>query len=157
MLRHGLSLLEVMLAIAILGGAIAVIGEMVRLGVRQAEEARDLTTAQLLCESKMEELASGAAQAQSVTSAPCESDPEWVYTVALSQLDDQALMEVRVTIEPAQSNRSQPLSFSLVRWIENPAAPQSSAAGSTTSGTATSGSSSSGASSGSSASSAASR
>jgi prepilin-type N-terminal cleavage/methylation domain-containing protein len=67
----GLSLLEVILAIAILGGCIAVIGELVRLGARQAEEARELTTAQLLCESKLEEIAAGVSRPS--RSATCRS------------------------------------------------------------------------------------
>ena len=53
--RRGLSLLEVMLAIAILGGSIAVIGELIRVGTISAAKTRDLTTAQILCESTLAE------------------------------------------------------------------------------------------------------
>ncbi|MCH5374492.1 MAG: type II secretion system GspH family protein, partial [Planctomycetes bacterium] len=58
-LRRGLSLLEVILAVAILGLGLAIIGELIRNGTRQAEEVRFLTAAQLLCESKLEEVAAG--------------------------------------------------------------------------------------------------
>jgi type II secretory pathway pseudopilin PulG len=132
----GLSLLEVILAIAILGGSIAVIGELVRLGVRQAEEARELTTAQLLCESKIEEIAAGAATTDSVSNSPCETDPRWQYSVTVSQID-QTLLEVRVTVEQVESARLQPLSVSLVRWMVNPSLTSSQSSG--TSGTAASG------------------
>ncbi len=53
------SLLEVVLALAILVGAIAVTGELVRLGTLSAASARDLTQAQLICESKLAEITSG--------------------------------------------------------------------------------------------------
>ena len=80
----GLSLLEVILAVAILGGCMAVIGELVRLGVRHAEEARELTRAQLLCESKLEEIAAGVTAAESAAAVAFETDPEWTYTVETS-------------------------------------------------------------------------
>jgi general secretion pathway protein I len=55
----GFSLLEVILALAILTGAVAVLGEIVRLGIRNAQVARDTTQAQLLCESKLAEITAG--------------------------------------------------------------------------------------------------
>ena len=63
----GLSLLEVMLALAILGGALAVIGELTRLGARSAETARDLTRAQRYCENKMAEVSAGLVTPQAIT------------------------------------------------------------------------------------------
>ncbi|MEC8241836.1 MAG: prepilin-type N-terminal cleavage/methylation domain-containing protein, partial [Planctomycetota bacterium] len=64
--RRGLSLLEVILAIAILGGAIAAIGELVRLGVRSASYAQQQTLAHLLCDTRMAEIASGAVAPESI-------------------------------------------------------------------------------------------
>ena len=66
-MRKGLTLLEVLLALAILGGALAVIGELSRIAARNAEQARDLSTAQRLCENKMAEIA-----AEIVRLAGCE-------------------------------------------------------------------------------------
>ena len=60
--HRGLSLLEVILAIAILGGSLATIGQLIRIGARNAAEARDLTMAQLYAESQMNRLSSGAAR-----------------------------------------------------------------------------------------------
>ena len=48
--RNAFSLLEVILALSILAGAVAVLGELLRTGVRNAQTARDLTRAQMLCE-----------------------------------------------------------------------------------------------------------
>ena len=140
---RGLSLLEVMLAIAILGGCLAVTGELVRMGVRHAEEARELSRAQLLCESKIEEIAAGVTPAESVATAPFETDPDWTYTVDVSSLDQQ-LTQVRVTVQAVESNRLQPIVFTLTRWILNPASATSeTSTQSTTEGqTQTSGSSS---------------
>ena len=64
-MRRGLTLLEVLLALAILGGALATIGELMRIGARNAEIARDKTTAQLLAEATMGELEVGFLPLQS--------------------------------------------------------------------------------------------
>jgi type II secretion system protein I len=119
--RQGLTLLEVILAVAVLGGCVAVIGELVRIGTRHAEEAREISRAQLVCESKLEELAAGAAPLESVASAPLETDGRWLYSVSVSTLDRPELLEVRVTVQPSQTARRQPLSVSLVRWMIDPA------------------------------------
>ena len=56
--RRGLSLLEVIFAIAILGGSLATIGQLIHIGARNAAQARDLTMAQLYAESQMNRFAS---------------------------------------------------------------------------------------------------
>jgi len=53
--RNAFSILEVILALAILTGAIAVLGELGRLGFGNANAAQDLTKAQMFCERKMAE------------------------------------------------------------------------------------------------------
>ena len=57
--RRGLSLLEVILAIAILGGSMAVIFELVRIGVISAIETRVRSEANILCDAKMAEVSAG--------------------------------------------------------------------------------------------------
>jgi hypothetical protein len=112
--------LEVILAIAILGGCICVIGELVRLGSRHAEEVRLLTTAQLLCESKLEEIEAGITAPEAVASAQFDNNPEWFYSVTVNSLEQEELMEVRVTVEQVEPTRSMPFTFSLVRWMLDP-------------------------------------
>ena len=118
--RSGLTLWEVMLALAILGGAIAVIGQLIRLGVKAAGEARSLSTAQLLCEAKVAELASGIEPLQSVTTTPFPFEMDWVYSVEVQPVDQEGLLAVRVTVEKITDQRLYPVSFSLERWIIDP-------------------------------------
>ncbi|TVS15567.1 MAG: hypothetical protein EA424_15705 [Planctomycetaceae bacterium] len=118
--RAGLSLLEVILAIAILGGSIAVIGELVRLGARQAEEARELTIAQLLCESKLEEIAAGVIAPEPVGDVPFDLDPRWSYSIEVGSLDNPDLLQVTVMAQQVDGSREIPLYYSLTRWILDP-------------------------------------
>ncbi len=119
--RTGLSLLEVTLAIAILGGSLAVIGELVRMGSRHAEEAREMTRAQLLGESQMESIVAGIIPAQSLSSTAFEHDPDWTYAIEVAPLNGTDLLEVTVHVQQAEITREVPLVFSLTRWMLDPA------------------------------------
>jgi type II secretion system protein I len=121
--RRGLSLLEVMLALAILGGALAVIGELTRLGARNAEMARDQTIAQRLCANKMSELSAGLLVPQAVTLAPVEEledQKTWLYSIEVEQLPQTGMIGVWVTVEQSPDIVSRPVSYTLVRWMMDP-------------------------------------
>src|SRR5687768_7200671 len=87
-IRRGLTLLEVILAIAILGGALAVIGELIRLGSRSAAQARDLTTAQLYAETKLNAIAAGIDEPTSLSAEPLDEAGEWIYSVEPQETDE---------------------------------------------------------------------
>ena len=142
MKRRGLSLLEVTLALAILGASIAVIVEMVGMGTRSALEARDLTTAQLYAESKMAEISAQIEPMQSVSLTPLDEEQEWVYSVEAVPAETQGLQIVTVTVQKNVETTSRaPLSYTLTRWILDP--DNLPATETTTSGTTSSSSSSS--------------
>ena len=63
---RGLSLIEVVLAMAIMAAAMVMLSQLVTLGLRAAGEARDVTRGQLLAESIMSEIAAGITPAESV-------------------------------------------------------------------------------------------
>jgi prepilin-type N-terminal cleavage/methylation domain-containing protein len=151
MKKAGFSLLEVILALAILAGSIAVLGEASRLALKNAEAARDLARAQLLCESKLAEITSGIILAEPVSNTPFDqtttasinpAEPAWLYSIETQQTNEEGLIAVRVTVTrdlPAVKN---PVRFSLVRWLPDPNATPSTESG-TNSGSGSSGGSSS--------------
>jgi type II secretion system protein I len=123
MRKRGFSLLEVILSLAILGGAIAVLGEAARLAMRNAAFTRDMTRAQLLCESKLAEIMSGITSADSIQRAVIENaagpgEANWLYSIERTALDEEDLVSVRVTVVRDQPTEKHPVSFSLVRWID---------------------------------------
>jgi len=123
--RHrGLSLLEVILAIAILGGALAVIGQLIRIGARSAAAARDLTAAQLYCESALNEVAAGVIEPVAASDMPCDETGEWMYSVAVEPVDDGGLLSVTVTVTQSPDFAVRPVTFSLTRWLIDPAVVQ---------------------------------
>ena len=144
MARRGFSLLEMVLALAVLAGAVLVLLEVNRVALRNAARARDLARAQLLCESKLAEIVSGITSPSPVDKASFDpnvessvaSDPSWSYSIDTPPTDEQGLIAVRVTVAKELSAGQQPLKFSLVRWMPDPNS--SSGANSTSGGTASS-------------------
>jgi type II secretion system protein I len=120
--RDGFSLLEIILALAILCGAIATLGELSRLGMRQAERARDLTQAQLLCESKLNEIVAGLTPLEAQDGVPFEStedqaESEWLYSIEVASVAEDGLAQVRVTVTKDMPSGRRAVEFSLVRWV----------------------------------------
>ncbi len=118
--RQGFSLLEVILAMSILVGAIAVTGELVRLGTLSAARARDLTQAQLICESKLGEIVAGITPAEAISAAPYELDAEWLYSVEIGAIDVPGTVLLRVIVAQNLSPAQRPVEFSLMRLIQDP-------------------------------------
>jgi len=126
--RGGFSLLEVILALAILAGAIAVLGEMTRLGIRNASYSRDMTQAQLLCESKMAQITSGMILPEAEVGVPFAPedliDPDdpvtWFYAIELAAVEEPGVVAVGVTVAQDLPSGQHPVRFSLVRWIVDP-------------------------------------
>lgn len=122
--RGGFTLLEVILAFAILAGSTAVLGELARMGVRHASEAQYLAQAQLLCESKMAEIICSGEQLQGVQGEPLEaaapSQPAWLCSVETATVDEDGLIAVSVTMIQDLPPEARPVKFGLTRWILDP-------------------------------------
>ncbi|MBX7075277.1 MAG: prepilin-type N-terminal cleavage/methylation domain-containing protein [Pirellulales bacterium] len=114
--RRGFSLIEVLLASAILMGAIVVLGELVRLGNRSARAARDEATAQLLCESKMAEIVAGVEPIAEVAETPLIDSPGWLYSVAALPLGQPGLTSIVVTVRQDLPPERRPVEYRLTRW-----------------------------------------
>ncbi len=84
------------LALAILAGAIAVLGEISRLALQNATAARDLSRAQILAESKLAKIQSGMISAQAVEETAFDTssdsadpaDPGWLYSISTQSTDE---------------------------------------------------------------------
>jgi len=118
--RHGLTLIETILALTIFGLSMVAIGQLLRIGVFSAERARDITTAQILAESKMNEIATGLLAAGPVNNVPFEFEPEWQYTIEMQQNDLQGLIAVRVTVQRNVEYPDPASTYILNRWMVDP-------------------------------------
>ena len=123
--RDGFSILEVILALAILCGSMAVLGEIARIALLNSRVAADLTHAQLLCESKLAEITAGIALPEPVRDVPFElpvgdGDIDWHYSIDVTDVDKDGLMAVCVTVRQGLPSNKRPVECSLIRWILDP-------------------------------------
>lgn len=125
----GFSLLEVVLALAILTASVAVVGELIRSGLRNAQVARDLSQAALIGESIVQQIESGQLPSQSSGASPVKDVPGWVYSIEPSNAPASAsagggnssgLLNLRVTVEQSRDEHARPVKFTLIRWLRDP-------------------------------------
>lgn len=126
--RRGLSLLEVIIATAILSGAGFVLFSIIGLGAKYARRAEAITLAHHFAQSLLDEAITqpetiGKDRTETILEAP-----EWSYRISTDTLEDPALMQITVEVFPTQeasidssSSGDSPLSYRLTRWIRTPA------------------------------------
>lgn len=144
-LVDGFTLLEIILSLAILAGALAALGEVMRLGDQNAALARDESQAQILATSVMDEILAGVRPLTTVSAATFDlaTDPPWAYSIEIAPAPDHSeLLVIHVRVEQQLDPTKQPARFDLVRWVLNPDAISTSST--TTSSTSSSSTSSTG-------------
>jgi len=131
--RGGFSLLEVLLATSILIGSSIALLELVMIGNRHANSARDLARSQRICQTRLNEILSGVAPQEVVRPTAVEEELGWVYWVDLRPLEQSNLLILEVSAARQPSPEQQLAKFSLVRWVRakgdprdprDPASPQ---------------------------------
>ncbi len=131
-MRRGFSLLEVILALAILALALASLGELTRLGLRNASVSCDKSQAILLCESRMAEILAAGTLPETIESEELDNPsdptgPAWLCSVAVESTDQDGLVAVRVTVIQDLPLEKRPVEFTLVRWLVDPTSTQATA------------------------------
>jgi len=120
--RGAFSLLEVILATAILLGCLVVLFELARLGGRQARGAEDLSTAQRICQTKINRILAGLDYPEEVQEEEVEGEPGWYYSLETEPAEYPGLIAVRVRVTQDLTAMRHPQEFALVRWIRDPEA-----------------------------------
>ena len=116
---QGFTLLEVLFAMALLVGALAIIGQHVYTGVRSAGEAESLTVAELLCQSTLAQVVAGAIPLEPAAGVPIDAMPDWQYSLDINPVDTVGIVAVQVVVSNA-ATATRPVEFSLIRWMVDP-------------------------------------
>jgi len=130
--RAGFSLMEVLLATAILLASVMVLMELAGIGRYYVQSVEGRSTAQMLCLTKLSELLAGAQPLQAIDERVLEDHPDWIYSVEITPVRQLPLAAVRVTVTQQVAEgtsvplRGKPKSFSLVRWVADRRANRSS-------------------------------
>ena len=116
---RGFTLLEVILALAVLAGAVAILGEVMRAAGRNAADAQAETRAQLLACSLMDEMVTGVLEPteQSQVALDVDDSVPWVYSVSFGTTTIEGLMSVELLVEQDLPKQFNPVRYRLVRWL----------------------------------------
>jgi len=118
-------LLEVMLAAGILLTCLVVLAELASVGRRHARDAEQLTAAQLLARSRLNEMLAGAVPLESQAASDVDELPGWSCKVDVEPLGRLGLSAVTVTVARISAETLETpaggggKSFSLTRWVHS--------------------------------------
>jgi len=119
--RHAFTLYEVVLAIAILLGAMTVMSKLIATGSRASTRAQLQTQAMLLCQSKLAEVIAGVEPLASVQGAPCDSTASgWIWSLEVASGPVEDLLELRVEVSLPGEGAAPRAKALLVRWMRDP-------------------------------------
>jgi hypothetical protein len=108
---------------AILLACLIVLGQMAVVGRKNAEDAANVTTAQLICRTKLNEILIDAASLTSVDAQPVVDHPGWVYSVDVEPMERFGLVSLRVSViqestdSSSDSTENTGSRFTLTRWM----------------------------------------
>jgi len=117
--RNGLTLLEVLLALAIFVGSWAVLGQLLSHGVRGSVQSQLQTEAMLRCEARLAELVAGAVPFAPVNQLPFDDNAAWLCSISLTPSNVEGLYEVEVTVSREGGGHGG-ASFTLKRLAREP-------------------------------------
>jgi prepilin-type N-terminal cleavage/methylation domain-containing protein len=130
--RSGLSLLEVLIALAIFLLAVVVISQMVSSAAQRGVHSKRMTQAAILCQMKMDEIVAGTQPLQSTGSQPLQgAEAAWAYSVVVEpqswstvasggQVGSSGLNLVHVKVVWAGAQMGGPVEFQLSRLVMDP-------------------------------------
>jgi len=117
--RPAFTLLEVILALVILGAALAIFGEVMQLANQNAADARAETQAQLIASSLMDEILAGSIDDSPANRQPLEVDDDvrWIYSVSTGTATVEGVYPLVVEVEQDVEAKFNPVKYRLVRWM----------------------------------------
>ena len=116
--RAGLSLLEVILSLSILGVSMVAIGHLFNLGFRSAADVQLRSEANMIADTTMAEIAAGVIDI-SAGGGAVEGNPEWQYEVNSQQSEQPGLLSVSLKVS-RENDPDNNVSVSLVRFVPDP-------------------------------------
>jgi prepilin-type N-terminal cleavage/methylation domain-containing protein len=159
--RRGISLLEVVLALAILAVASAYLAQSMHIASENASRSESQTQAEIVAESVMNQIIAGVLPNQTVSwtaytnpnpfgsSAAFTSESQWLYSVSSLSTEVQGMIGVQVAVNEVISGQTDDgqADFFINRWMIDPSlgldTPPTTDTTDTTGTTSTSGTSSS--------------
>lgn len=118
--RCGMTLLEVVLALALFLAAMSAIAEILRMGSDSSVKAQLQAEAALLGESKLNEVLAGIVPMTPVQSQAFESSPKWTWTLSVEDDTTLSLKHLVLTVQHLNSADKPDHEVKFARWVRDP-------------------------------------
>ena len=123
--QRGFSLLEVIIATGILATSSVLLLTLFSTGEQHASRAEKRVLAQMMCQSKLDELLANPILLRHVADEPLDGHPNWSYSVDWTPTQVEGLVQLQVSIGEITSANQRELddqldrrpAFELVRWL----------------------------------------
>jgi prepilin-type N-terminal cleavage/methylation domain-containing protein len=119
--RLGFSLMEMLVATAILLVAVGILTELAGVGRQHASRAEDAAAAQRICQNLLDEILCGAIPLASTSESVVPEEPDWTFSVDVEPMErfgwNPRLAELRVTVVKTPEGSKVGKPFSLTRWV----------------------------------------
>ncbi len=124
--RSGMTLLEVVIALALFFAAMAAISEILRMGSESSVKAQLRAEASLLGESKLNEVVAGIVPLTPVEQQPIDGDPRWTWSLTVEDDTDVTIKRLMVTVNHLNSKGNSDHEVKFARLMRDPTLFQSS-------------------------------
>lgn len=118
--RRGITLFEVLLALAVFLGAFAAVGQVIDTGSQASIEGQLESAAVLRAQTKLSEVVAGIEPMEGVQGQTFEDDPNWTWSLTVGDGPHVDLLLLTITIEHIRPNGTVDGSFLLNRLVRNP-------------------------------------
>jgi prepilin-type N-terminal cleavage/methylation domain-containing protein len=119
--RLGYSLIEMLVATAILLVAVGVLTELADVGRQHAGRAEEAAAAQRICQNLLDEILCGAVPMEATSEGIVREEPDWTFSVDIKPIDrlqwEPGLAELCVTVVKTSEGSRAGKPFSLTRWV----------------------------------------
>lgn len=120
--RHGLTLLEVLVSVAIFLGSLTAIMQLLNTGQQAEVSARLQSEAVLRCDSKMAEIVAGIEKPVSSSDGTFLDDEigSWKWSADVANGTATSLLKITVTVEHRPDGKNPNAAFTLTRYMRDP-------------------------------------
>ncbi len=118
--RFGMTLLEVVIALALFLAAMSAIAEILRMGSDSSVKAQLQAEAALLGESKLNEVVAGIVPLTPVQSQAFADSPKWTWTLSVEDDTTLSLKHVLLTVQHLNSAGKPDHEVQFARWMRDP-------------------------------------
>ena len=123
--RRGMTLLEVVIALALFFAAMAAIAEILHMGSQTAVKAQLRAEASLLGESKLNEVLAGIVPLTAVADQKFAEAPQWTWTLTVEDDTDVSIKRLLLTVNHLNSADKSDHELQFARLLRDPAIFQS--------------------------------